>query len=162
MPPHTPQRLAPRRAPGLRCAPSRLHGAGYIGMPEPSLQSQGSQTIKPPLKTSSMVRARGFEPPTPCSRSRCATRLRHARTGSQIKPEVTRTHFINSGKCKRVYLGCSARRVATQRVVPFASVATTRCAQIDRSRRGCPLYSGSKMAGTPDPGGKCILLIFMK
>ena len=25
-----------------------------------------------------MVGARGFEPPTPCSRSRCATRLRYA------------------------------------------------------------------------------------
>ena len=28
-----------------------------------------------------MVGARGFEPPTPCSRSRCATRLRYAPTG---------------------------------------------------------------------------------
>ena len=25
-----------------------------------------------------LVGARGFEPPTPCSQSRCATRLRHA------------------------------------------------------------------------------------
>jgi hypothetical protein len=29
-----------------------------------------------------MVGARGFEPPTPCSQSRCATRLRHTPTGS--------------------------------------------------------------------------------
>lgn len=27
-----------------------------------------------------LVGARGFEPPTPCSRSRCATRLRYAPT----------------------------------------------------------------------------------
>ena len=34
-----------------------------------------------------MVGARGFEPPTPCSRSRCATRLRYAPTvGGGLQP----------------------------------------------------------------------------
>jgi hypothetical protein len=42
--------------------------------------------------------------------------------------KMTRTHFINSRLCERRLGGCSARRGATQRVVPFASDATTRCA----------------------------------
>jgi hypothetical protein len=42
--------------------------------------------------------------------------------------KMTRTHFINSRLCERRLGGCSARRGATQRVVPFASSATTRCA----------------------------------
>ena len=37
-----------------------------------------------------MVGARGFEPPTPCSRSRCATRLRYApnRCSCECRPVV--------------------------------------------------------------------------
>ncbi len=34
----------------------------------------------PKSQNERMVGARGFEPPTPCSRSRCATRLRYAPT----------------------------------------------------------------------------------
>ena len=34
--------------------------------------------IRIPKSANSMVGARGFEPPTPCSQSRCATGLRHA------------------------------------------------------------------------------------
>ena len=32
-----------------------------------------------------LVGARGFEPPTPCSQSRCATRLRHTPTLSPLE-----------------------------------------------------------------------------
>ena len=32
----------------------------------------------------SLVGARGFEPPTPCPQSRCATRLRHAPPRPQV------------------------------------------------------------------------------
>src|SRR5210317_279710 len=35
-----------------------------------------------------MVGARGFEPPTPCTPCRCATRLRHAPTGSKTANSV--------------------------------------------------------------------------
>lgn len=42
-----------------------------------------------------MVGARGFEPPTPCSRSRCATRLRYA-------PTVTGQVAGGGGDCKRL------------------------------------------------------------
>src|SRR3990172_6536747 len=34
------------------------------------------QTLRPPASRG-MVGVRGFEPPTPCSKSRCATELRH-------------------------------------------------------------------------------------
>lgn len=36
-----------------------------------------------------MVGARGFEPPTPCSQSRCATRLRHAPIFTKFIPHFT-------------------------------------------------------------------------
>ncbi len=38
-------------------------------------------TISGKSSAGKLVGARGFEPPTPCSRSRCATRLRYAPTG---------------------------------------------------------------------------------
>src|SRR5215475_12663883 len=41
-----------------------------------------------------MVGARGFEPPTPCTPCRCATRLRHAPTGRLWKED-----------CRRLYMG---------------------------------------------------------
>ena len=43
-------------------------------------QMRGERANKLPAKLSMfrLVGARGFEPPTPCSQSRCATRLRHA------------------------------------------------------------------------------------
>ncbi len=40
----------------------------------------GSGAISLKSNEKGMVGARGFEPPTPCSRSRCATRLRYAPT----------------------------------------------------------------------------------
>jgi 4-amino-4-deoxy-L-arabinose transferase-like glycosyltransferase len=46
-----------------------------------------------------VVGARGFEPPTPCSRSRCATRLRYAPTvGGGLRPSL------------RLWQGAAARR----------------------------------------------------
>ncbi len=35
-----------------------------------------------------MVGARGFEPPAPCSQSRCATRLRHAPNAPSVLKDV--------------------------------------------------------------------------
>ena len=36
------------------------------------------------MKGKSLVGLRGFEPPTPCSRSRCATRLRYTPTRGRL------------------------------------------------------------------------------
>ena len=44
----------------------------------PLLYPAELQAEKDSVGRSVMVGARGFEPPTPCSQSRCATRLRHA------------------------------------------------------------------------------------
>lgn len=44
----------------------------------------------------SLVGLRGFEPPTPCSRSRCATRLRYS-------PTVARELYLVGLICKRVF-----------------------------------------------------------
>ena len=44
------------------------------------------------VQASEMVGAEGFEPPTPCSQSRCATRLRHAPTvGGYPRPDNNST-----------------------------------------------------------------------
>ena len=49
-----------------------------------------------------LVGARGFEPPTPCSQSRCATRLRHApNTVSLISYFIAR----NQGNYREVAVG---------------------------------------------------------
>ena len=45
--------------------------------PITSLEGWGS-TVELHPRGGFAVGARGFEPPTPCSQSRCATRLRHA------------------------------------------------------------------------------------
>ena len=44
----------------------------------PLLYPAELQAEKDSVGRSVMVGARGFEPPTPCSQSRCAARLRHA------------------------------------------------------------------------------------
>jgi hypothetical protein len=38
-----------------------------------------------------VVGARGFEPPTPCSQSKCATRLRHAPTKSKSEIRISKS-----------------------------------------------------------------------
>src|SRR3569833_3264250 len=46
--------------------------------PDPKVSHQKVPPPKTPGLCKSMVGVRGFEPPTPCSRSRCATRLRYS------------------------------------------------------------------------------------
>jgi hypothetical protein len=46
-----------------------------------------------------MVGARGFEPPTPCSRSRCATRLRYAPTVAMVCRCLGASMNCNSAGC---------------------------------------------------------------
>jgi hypothetical protein len=45
-----------------------------------------------------LVGARGFEPPTPCSQSRCATRLRHA----PIFKHIVSNLLTKGNKIKRI------------------------------------------------------------
>src|SRR5690606_5123320 len=46
------------------------------------------------------IGARGFEPPTPCTPCRCATRLRHAPTRTPAGPAGGRTVAAGGGKGK--------------------------------------------------------------
>ena len=41
-------------------------------------EGSGASPVQSPAAGQKLVGARGFEPPTPCSQSRCATGLRHA------------------------------------------------------------------------------------
>ncbi len=71
------------RNPGTRPEPGELPGNPSSGppisiappLPENSAKKKTGNRRPPPLL---LVGARGFEPPTPCSQSRCATRLRYA------------------------------------------------------------------------------------
>ena len=40
-----------------------------------------------------LVGARGFEPPTPCSQSKCATRLRHAPTNGKSEIRISKLNL---------------------------------------------------------------------
>jgi hypothetical protein len=72
-----------------------------------------------------MVGARGFEPPTPCSRSRCSTRLSHAPISVGIRVPGRRPGGLSSlfdfsiarknCKGKRGFLHCAALRFALSR-----------------------------------------------
>ena len=77
-----------------------------------------------------MVGARGFEPPTPCSRSRCATRLRYAPTVSGGLPGLARI-------CKRDRSG----------FVPAAVLRPARSSSGGRQGRRRPLAGAAEPAG---------------
>src|SRR5215217_9607142 len=75
-----PTQGAPNRAEKLKCWARAGEGNRT---PITSLEGWGSTVELHPRGSrrgpvSFAVGARGFEPPTPCSQSRCATRLRHA------------------------------------------------------------------------------------
>src|SRR5262249_24050075 len=50
-------------------------------------------TLHGARKALDLVGARGFEPPTPCSQSRCATRLRHAPSSPALPGSAPRGAF---------------------------------------------------------------------
>src|ERR1039457_6300121 len=52
--------------------------ADYIGLSENNAMEGGDLPPFPDRTLENVVGAEGFEPPTLCSQSRCATRLRHA------------------------------------------------------------------------------------
>jgi hypothetical protein len=59
-----------RAVPDLAALHTRLHTSGG--------RDEGGQNETEVISTTSTVGARGFEPPTPRSRTECATRLRYA------------------------------------------------------------------------------------
>jgi hypothetical protein len=73
------------------------------------------------LQTHNLVGAEGFEPPTPCSQSRCATRLRYA-------PRLKK-HSCGTSR------SCFARRLLPARLVPrLATQPWTSCPRRSPSR----------------------------
>ena len=79
-----------------RClrAPSQSSRKGQPHCPKGQISTQKAKYLWN-RQRGKMVGARGFEPPTPCSRSRCATRLRYA-------PTVTGQVAGGGGDCKRL------------------------------------------------------------
>src|SRR5207253_9290982 len=55
-------------------------GDGGWGMKEREMTGEIHPSSLRPHPSCKLVGARGFEPPTPCSQSRCATRLRYTPT----------------------------------------------------------------------------------
>ena len=62
-----------------------------------------------------MVGVRGFEPPTPCSRSRCATRLRYAPT---VRGQLARGGSECKGACARIHHWRPRIRMRVRRSCP--------------------------------------------
>src|ERR687885_764162 len=56
------------------------------------------------VAAASVVGARGFEPPTPCSQSRCATRLRHAPARPQVSIAKGHRALNHGGRSGGLYL----------------------------------------------------------
>ena len=75
------------------------------------------QPFAVPVVSGSSVGARGFEPPTPWSRTRCATRLRYAPSTSPRLPSMQR---------RRRYIGLAGQRVNAIRLRSARSVQRNR------------------------------------
>src|SRR5215217_8340593 len=98
-----PTQGAPNRAEKLKCWARAGEGNRT---PITSLEGWGSTVELHPHSSQSgsasfAVGARGFEPPTPCSQSRCATRLRHAprRPGMSITKRNGSLNYGRRGHC---------------------------------------------------------------
>ena|SRR5262252_5756342 len=68
--------LSYRRSAGTDSVPGRARGRERPAAAPRRVSSMNP--VQPPAAGRKLVGARGFEPPTPCSQSRCATGLRHA------------------------------------------------------------------------------------
>src|SRR6267143_4942564 len=79
--------------------------------------------------TLGLVGARGFEPPTPASRTQCATGLRYAPTKSREPQSEWELSYI-SGSKRKPWASATARQVILppDRFTPFASPASARTA----------------------------------
>ncbi len=74
-----------------------------------------------------VVGARGFEPPTPASRTQCATGLRYAPTKS-TEPQSERGLSYIRGSKRKLWASATSRQVILppDRFTPFASPASAR------------------------------------
>ena len=74
-----------------------------------------------------VVGARGFEPPTPASRTQCATGLRYAPTKSTEAQREPRFSYIRGSK-RKPWASATSRHVILPpaRFTPFASPASAR------------------------------------
>ena len=100
--------------------------------PITSLEGWGSTVELHPHSSSSglasfAVGARGFEPPTPCSQSRCATRLRHA-------PPRPGMSIANSQSARR-FAPCQHTRANALACQPAASLRSTARQHFSKSSR---------------------------
>ena len=100
-------------------AKAKVSGSVVAGFPSPAEQYQelpldlNELLVKRPaatyfvrVKGNSMVGAEGFEPPTACSQSRCATRLRYA--PKRITKRNGRNRWLRTSCASRI-LRCGAR-----------------------------------------------------
>ncbi len=72
-----------------------------------------------------LVGARGFEPPTPCSRSRCATRLRYAPTlcgAGYISCGMVAIGFFAFPHINHIWAALFLRDMGEDRVESFAFI----------------------------------------
>lgn len=113
-----------------------------------------------PLIISRLVGARGFEPPTPCSRSRCATRLRYAPTvRGQVAPGAleckgescrARAEILDRRRGRKpppaIWTKARAFRGARRRARPCLGAATERVTAPKAPRR-CGRPSGRRDGG---------------
>src|SRR5665213_4030884 len=81
-----------------------------------------------------MVGARGFEPPTPCSRSRCATRLRYA-----PNPGVSGIGYASAS-----------------RKAPGYCMSDAACRRLVQSTRNCPCDVRRLLRIQVGPGVRCM------
>ena len=118
-----PQPLQPLR-PGIflkKPTECRRRGPRPIGRARSSASRDHAPSLTPtrPLRKrailagdgrSRLVGARGFEPPTPCTRSRCATRLRYTPTGSRRLSARVRGRNVHAGFRESAFLAPPPRR----------------------------------------------------
>ena len=105
-----------RRAKGLRSSRRAgrepaplLRGAGIAGAQKLNLRGSSNPSSDAQRRTHvhlltlirNLVGARGFEPPTPCTPCRCATRLRYAPTVSGWKPGLAPGKARNHTRSRR-------------------------------------------------------------
>ncbi len=95
---------------GRRRAACDAFKAGFLPATGNADRSYDGRSLPDAGHNREMVGARGFEPPPPCSRSRCATRLRYAPTvGGGLNDDAS----VCKGPCReicRLGMRCKRRR----------------------------------------------------
>src|SRR5688572_10106125 len=92
-----------------------------------------------------MVGAKGFEPSTPCTPCRCATRLRYAPTEPEIIPALV-------GNCPHAVHRTQGRTGLAQAAEPLAVDLLDRFAAVDAGKRRVHLDSEGRIAARQRDG----------